>query len=112
METVSRGIGVEDDRGPRRVGRRLEGIEIAEVESLVAQWRGEGEPGGVVRHAHSPFFFFFPPPLGGGGGAGVAGVCFFLFFFFLVLRPGGRGGEGEGMGKASGGLYPISDHDL
>jgi hypothetical protein len=50
MEAVGRRIGVEDDRRPRRIGRRLEGVEIAKVESLIAQRWAEAQSGEMVRH--------------------------------------------------------------
>src|SRR4029450_100630 len=41
MERVSIWICIEDDHGSRRVGGRLERVEIAQVESLVAERGGE-----------------------------------------------------------------------
>src|ERR1700687_5215500 len=54
MERVGSRICVEDDHGPRRVRRRLERVEVAEVESLVAERRTEIEAGKMVRHFLSP----------------------------------------------------------
>src|SRR5580698_10588982 len=54
MKRVGPRIGVEDDRGPRWIGRRLEGVEVAEVEPLVAERRPEAEAGKMVGHPLSP----------------------------------------------------------
>jgi hypothetical protein len=50
MERVGVRIGIEDDHGPRRVRRRLERVEVAEIEPLVSERRTETEPSKVVRH--------------------------------------------------------------
>src|SRR5262249_39915060 len=50
MERVSIWICIEDDYGSRRVGRRQECVEIAQVESLVAKRRPEAQASKVVRH--------------------------------------------------------------
>ena len=52
MQRVGLRVGVEDEYGPRRVRGRLEGIEIAEVESLVSQRRSEAEAGEMVGHGY------------------------------------------------------------
>jgi hypothetical protein len=41
MERIGIRIRIEYDHGPRTIGGRLERIEIAEVESLVAERRAE-----------------------------------------------------------------------
>jgi hypothetical protein len=43
MQRVGVGVGVEDQHRARRVGRRLERVQIAEVQALVAQRRAEAE---------------------------------------------------------------------
>jgi len=55
MERVGRRIRIEDQHGPRRVGGRLERIEVAEIESLVAEGRAEVESSKMVRHFLSPW---------------------------------------------------------
>jgi hypothetical protein len=54
MERVGLGIGIEDDHGPRRIRGGQERVEVAEVESLVAERRAETESGKMVRHFFSP----------------------------------------------------------
>ena len=44
-------VGVEDQHCPRRVGGRLEGKEVGEVEARILGWRSEPQAGEVVRHA-------------------------------------------------------------
>ena len=56
MERVGVRIRIEDDYGPRRVGGRLERVEVAEIESLVPERRAEAESGEMVRHFLSSFF--------------------------------------------------------
>ena len=55
MKRVGLGIGIEDDHGPRGIRGRLERVEVAEVESLVAERRSETESGEMVRHSLLPF---------------------------------------------------------
>ena len=55
MERLSIWICVEDDHGSRRVGGRLERVEIAQVESLVAERRTEAESSKMIRHFFLPF---------------------------------------------------------
>jgi hypothetical protein len=55
MERVSIWICVEDDHGSRLVGGRLERVEIAQVESLVAERRTEAESSKMIRHFFLPF---------------------------------------------------------
>src|SRR6478736_8752690 len=55
MQRVGLGIGIEDDHGPRGIRGRLERIEVAEVESLVAERRSETESGEMVRHSLLPW---------------------------------------------------------
>src|SRR5208337_428998 len=50
MERVGIRIGVEDEHGPCRIGGRLEGVEVAEVEPLVAERRAEAEAGKMIGH--------------------------------------------------------------
>src|SRR5262249_47033076 len=50
MERVSIWIRVQDDHGSRRVGGGLERVEIAKVESLVAERRTEAESSKMIRH--------------------------------------------------------------
>src|SRR5882757_10269012 len=54
MERVGSRICIEDDHGPGRVGGRLERVEVAEVESLVAERRSKIESGKMIRHLMSP----------------------------------------------------------
>ena len=51
LRFLGEGVTVEDDHGPRGVRRRLEGVEIREVESSVTFGRAEFQAGEVVRHA-------------------------------------------------------------
>ena len=55
MERVGIWICVEDDHGSRRVGGRLKRIEIAQVESLVAERWTEAESSKMIRHDFLPF---------------------------------------------------------
>ena len=55
MERVSIWICVEDDHGSRRVGGRLERVEIAQVEFLVAERRTEAKSSKIIRHCILPF---------------------------------------------------------
>ena len=41
----------EDEGRPRAVSRRLEGIKIAEIKSLIAEGRAEAQTGEMIRHA-------------------------------------------------------------
>src|SRR5215470_5721937 len=50
MERISIWICVQDDHGSRRVGGGLERVEIAKVESLVAERRTEAESSKMIRH--------------------------------------------------------------
>jgi len=50
MERVRGRIGVQDQYCPRWIRRRLEGIEVAEVEPLVAERRAKTKSGEMVRH--------------------------------------------------------------
>jgi hypothetical protein len=50
MKRVGIGIGIENDHGSRRVGGRLECLEIAQVEPLVAERRAEAQAGKMIRH--------------------------------------------------------------
>ena len=49
------GFALRMMHGSRRVAGRLEGIEIAKVEPLVAERRTEAESGKMVRHFFLPF---------------------------------------------------------
>ena len=51
VQGIGQRVGVEDDDGPRRVGRRDERVEIAQIESLVAEGRSEAQAGEVVGHS-------------------------------------------------------------
>src|SRR5262249_33178326 len=55
MERVGIRIGVEDDHGSRRIRVRLERIQIAQVESLVAERRTEAQSGEMIRHSFASF---------------------------------------------------------
>src|SRR5262249_30853911 len=48
MKRVRVGICIEDDRSSVGVDGRLEGVQVAEVESLIAQRRAETESGEIV----------------------------------------------------------------
>src|ERR1700728_2468532 len=50
MERVGVRVRVQDEDGPRRVGWRLERVQITKIEPLIAQWRAQAEAGEVVRH--------------------------------------------------------------
>ena len=50
MQRVRIGICIENDRGPAAVGGRLERVQVAEVEPLIAQRRAEAQSGEMVRH--------------------------------------------------------------
>ncbi len=50
LSFLGKRVTVEDDHGPRGVRRRLEGIEIGEVESGIPFGRAEFQAGEVVRH--------------------------------------------------------------
>ena len=43
-------VGIEDQHRPRRIRRRLESVEIAKIEPLVAQGWAEAQSGKMVRH--------------------------------------------------------------
>src|SRR6266576_252085 len=45
MKCVGIGICIEDDHGFVLVGGRLECVQVAEVESLIAEWRAKTESG-------------------------------------------------------------------
>ena len=56
MERVRSRIRIEDEHGPRRIRRRLERIEVAEVESLVSERRTEIKAGEMIGHPYlTPF---------------------------------------------------------
>ena len=48
VQEVRLRVGVEDQHRPAGIGRRLEGVQVAEVEALIAERRTEAEPGEVV----------------------------------------------------------------
>jgi hypothetical protein len=50
MKRVGARVRVEDEDGPRRIGWRLECVQIAKIEPLVTQGRPQAEAGEVVRH--------------------------------------------------------------
>ena len=50
VQRVGVRIGVEDEDRPRGRQAALEGVQVAEIESLVAERRAEAETGEVVRH--------------------------------------------------------------
>src|SRR6478736_8259598 len=54
MQRVGGRICIEDDHGSRRIRGRQECVEVAEVESLVAERRAETEAGEMIRHGLLP----------------------------------------------------------
>lgn len=44
------GIGVEDENGPARIAGCPEGVQVAQIEALVAEWWPKAEAGEVVGH--------------------------------------------------------------
>ena len=50
MERVGIRVCIEDDRSPRRILRRLERVEVAKVESLIAERGAETESSKMIRH--------------------------------------------------------------
>ena len=48
MQEVGLRIRVEDQDGPGGIGRRLKGVQVAEVEALITERRAQAEPGEVV----------------------------------------------------------------
>ena len=55
MKRIRIGICIEDDRGSVLIGGRLECVQVAEVEPLIAQRWAETESSEMVRHSSSPF---------------------------------------------------------
>ena len=55
VQGIGQRVGIEDDDRPRRVGRRDERVQVAEIQTLVAQRGPEAQPGEVVGHAPIAF---------------------------------------------------------
>jgi hypothetical protein len=53
MKLIGQWVRVEDDYGPHGVIGRLKRIEIAQVESLIAERRAQTKPRKMVRHVFS-----------------------------------------------------------
>ena len=50
VQGIGQRVGVEDDDGPRRVRRRDERVEIAQIQSLITEGRSEAQAGEMVGH--------------------------------------------------------------
>src|SRR5207245_1268480 len=95
MERVSIWVCVEDDHGSRRVGGRLERVEIAQIESLVAERRTEAESSKMIRHFLLPFVIeAFEPLANDYEHIELEGIrqrvlkCFCIRHLRPVIRPG------------------------
>jgi hypothetical protein len=52
VESVRLRIRVENDHGSGRIGGRLKGVEVTEVESEVTKWWAKAEPSEMIRHVY------------------------------------------------------------